>query len=211
MFCTASSFKPPYSIPNLRDMSNSFQEWIDESEESILRELMGNVMYGEFIAGLAAVPAAYDDQNIYNIGDTIADNVNIWRSLQNGNVGNPIIEGAYWTLDSVNEWLEMKLGAFYGMDDIYRWVGMEKMLTPFLYSKWLEENFDTHSGAGIVVGNTENGTVVSPLTRICKAFNDYSRIAGSWWSKENTLYGYLATNDYVFHYTYQGFRNEYGI
>lgn len=211
MFCTVNSFTAPYQIPNLHEVDNTFTTWLNESEESVLRELMGNTFYDSFIAGLAALPPEYSADTTYNTGNQVQSGVNIWESLVDDNVGNPLIEGSNWTLVEVNQWLELKVGAYYGVSNQYKWVGMEKMLTPYLYSKWLEENFDTYSGLGVVIANAENSTVISPLTRICRAFNNYSRIAGSWWAKENTLVGFMSFYDYDFTYTYQGFRNDIGI
>jgi hypothetical protein len=214
MFCTIDSFKAPYQIPNLDQVVNTFTDWLETAEENVLRELMGNILYNEFIAGLEALPDEYSATASYDTGDQVTSGVNVWESLVDTNTGQALIEGSNWTLVEVNKWLELKLGTYYGIDNIYKWAGMEKMLTPYLYSKWLEENFDTFTGIGITIPSAENAIVISPLSRICKAFNDYARIAGSWMAKENTMYGFVKYNDFAyqnFTYTYQGYRNEYGL
>lgn len=212
MFVIAQDFDlPPYQIPNLDKIPNTFQDFVDEREASVLTEVLGYKLYKDFIAGLNALPEAYDAGFTYANLETVVSGNDIWQSLQDNNEGNPLTEGAWWTLvEEDNKWLELKNGCEYPMDMI--WVGMKKMLTPYIYSEWLSFQMDSHTGIGLVVAKAENSVGISPATRISRAFNDYSRLAGSWWDNKNTLYGFVKQGDYEgFDYTYQGYRNEFGI
>lgn len=62
MFTTAADFEiPPYAIPNIDTPEtpddDTFQDFVDEQEEAELRCLLGDVLYDQFIAGLAVLPA----------------------------------------------------------------------------------------------------------------------------------------------------------
>jgi hypothetical protein len=74
----------------------------------------------------------------------------------------------------------------------YEWVGVKKLLIPYIYSMWLRDTYDQHSGIGIVLKKGENSHVINPRKRIARAFNKYSEIAGDECNKQNTLYGFLS-------------------
>lgn len=55
MFIVAGDFNTlPYAIPNLDDADNAmaFEDFVEEQEEIVLRELLGDVLYEAFVLGL---------------------------------------------------------------------------------------------------------------------------------------------------------------
>lgn len=76
MFIVAEDYNTlPYAIPNLDDADNAvaFEDFVEEQEEKVLRELLGDVLYEAFVLGLEAPVAqrwtdlkdgvGYDDEN----------------------------------------------------------------------------------------------------------------------------------------------------
>jgi len=75
------------SLPNLDELPNSFQDTLDRYEEEVLRKLLGNTLYNEFIAELAGSPAQKwldlrdgADFTFEFEGHTITEH---WNGLQN--------------------------------------------------------------------------------------------------------------------------------
>lgn len=99
-----------------------------------------------------------------------------------------------------DRWTKLRDGeTFVGIDGkTYRWFGLRKALTPYIYSRWLTDNYDTLTDSGVVVSETENATPINPSLRICRAFNKFSDYIGvhrcfypiSYYNY-NTLYEYL--------------------
>ena len=55
MFIVAQDYDtPPFALPNLDEVENSetFEDFVDEQEEEILRGLLGDVLYEAFIVGI---------------------------------------------------------------------------------------------------------------------------------------------------------------
>jgi hypothetical protein len=209
MFVLSSDFDvPPFSLPDLGS-NNSFGDYVDNAEEDILKRLLGKTFYSEFIAALAALPdEEWSSTTTYGNGDTVVDGNDVWTSLQAANLNHPLVEGAWWTLtEQDNKWLKLKNGADYTYeDDTYEWVGMNKMLIPYIYAMWTKDTYDTHTGNGIVVPDTENGGVINPGRRICAAYNKFSDFVGHCYNELNTLYGYLKANDTDFPGVYEVFK-----
>jgi hypothetical protein len=91
-------------------------------------------------------------------------------------------------------WIDLRDGANYEIGVTlkkYRWVGMKKMLTPYIYQEWLSDTWDNHTGIGIVKGKGENAKVINPGRRIASAYHMFSTIAGKHCERRNTLYGFL--------------------
>jgi hypothetical protein len=184
----------PYSIPNLDAEINSFNTYVDREEAGMLKSLLGITLYNSFIAGLAVLPSIWNpllptviDQEYVYIND-------VWKALtvQTGTV--PIV-GVDWELvEAGNKWLKLKNGAQYYMGvSWYEWVGMSKMLTPYIFSMWLRDTFDNNSGIGVVVAKGENSKVINPSKRIARAYNDFSHLCGNRHEQCGTLYGFLTS------------------
>ena len=242
MFTTASDYDLiPYNIPNLASIPNAFQPYVDAKEEEILIKLLGRPLYNEFIAGLDALPDAYDSTVATVIGDQYVYENDIWEALTI-TTGTTPVEGADWELiEEGKKWLKLKNGAEYTLnDEVYYWDGMVKLLKPYIYASWLNDNFDSDTGLGIVQSNAENSTVISPMKRIVNAFNDFSLKAGTVMSctyysnfyhydaeyfygayyssyaieQRDTLFGFLTINesDYTgFRFQDQGIRNIFNL
>lgn len=209
MFVIAQDFDvQPYLLPNLDKKPNSFSDFVTAREEEALRQLLGHLLYDEFIEGLAALPAEWSAATDYAVDALVVLGDDIWKSLQNPNLNQPVAEGAYWTLEEeANKWLLLKNGGQYytvtNSQITKRWDGMKKLLKPLIYSDWLAFGYTESTGNGEVKSKVENGTVVSPKRKVVSAFNDYSKMAGNGKSKSNTLYGFLIANsdlypDFVF-------------
>ncbi len=174
MFLTSEDFEvPPYEIPNLAGVANSFSDYVDEHEETILKELMGVQLYDAFISGL---DEDYPEER--------------WINLRDG--------------------LDYLVG-----EKTYHWVGVKKMLRPYIVAEWLSDNWDTFSGVGIVQGKAENAKVRNPGKRIAKRWNEFAGYVGNSRSKKDTLYGYLSweggegTFDDTFDETFQSFQQYF--
>lgn len=93
------------------------------------------------------------------------------------------------------KFLDLRNGKNYSISDVeYEWVGMVKLLTPFIYAMWLRDTYDNHSKNGIVVAKNENSEFVSPSLRIVLAWNKFAAMLGTDCSSKNTLYGFLKLN-----------------
>lgn len=222
MFVISSNFEtPPYNIPNLDKVVNTFSDYVDQLEEEALLRLLGRQLYKSFIDGLADLPGIddeYSDSEEYADGDQVFSGADVWESLVDDNIGQPLVEGANWTLvEEDNKWLKLRDGAEYDYGSkTWKWNGLVKLLIPFIYSRWVTDNADSISGSGaVVVPSNENSTLISPSMRIVRAHNDYAEKVGvvrgrsyyrnmyesgrsynfsDCYSYEDTLYGFLVAN-----------------
>lgn len=202
MFLTNQNFDDlPYNLPNLTSNS-SFQDFVDRQEEFILRMVLGNQLYEQFVAGLEALPGDWDNIMAYAIGNQVVYGVDVWESLTDPNTGNTPEEGVDWTIvDEGNKWLTLKKGANYTYQDkTYRYSGLVALLVPYIYSEWTRIKDDRNSGIGIVKAKAENADVISAGTRIADSWNTFSRLIGVMnggcyvYSPYDTLTGFLWSN-----------------
>lgn len=210
MFVTPSNFDtPPYSIPNLDKEVNSFPDFVNDCEEAALLKLLGRQLYKAFIDGLAALPDAYAEETATVINQEYVYGNSIWKALT-VTTGVFPVAGSDWELVEVNKWLELKNGAEYTYGSkVWKWAGMVKLLTPFIYSRYVEENVERFTGNGVVAASNENSTTVSPAFKVTRAHNNYAEMCGvirggydfrfesrylidDCFSYEDTLYGFLA-------------------
>lgn len=164
MFVTIDDFKlPPYELANLKDMVNSFNQFITEQEADCLKTLLGESFYDAFVQGLAVLPTP--DQR--------------WIDLRDG-------------VKYIGPNGQIK----------YTWVGMKKIMRPYIVAMWTKASYDSNSGIGVVVPKAENGEVKNPSARIVERYNEFSDYVGDEynWCDYNTLYGYL----YYRHDLYNG-------
>lgn len=194
MFVTTPDFDvAPYTLSNLSAVGNSFADFVTVQEADALRKTMGLLLYDQFMEGLAALPSAYNPATDYAIDALAVSGNDIWKSLQNPNLGQPIVEGAYWTLaEEDNKWLLLKNGATYQTSR--EWVGMNKMLTPFIYAMWQDDKYSDSTGVAEAKGKAENADTITPKRKIVRAWNEFSRMTGNGKSKVNSLYGFLVVN-----------------
>jgi len=94
------------------------------------------------------------------------------------------------------KWLDLRDGVRYQyLTNTYEWVGLNKMLTPFIFSMWLRDNYDNYSNSGVSISNNENSNVVSPDLRIVQAWNKFYSYLGRCDRNVNTLHGFLYVNE----------------
>lgn len=130
------------------------------------------------------------------MGNTFADYVEeqeeeILKSLLGVTLYESFIEGLEEDYPE-DWWIALRDGADYlYKGKTYEWVGMKKMLIPYIYSMWLRDTYDAHTGIGVVQGKAENSKVINPGKRIARAYNKFSHIVGNTCDKKNTLFGYL--------------------
>lgn len=104
-------------------------------------------------------------------------------------------------------WVNLRDGDDYLFNyKTYEWVGMKAMLKPYIYSEWLRDTFDSHSGIGVVVGKGDNAKVINPGNRIARGWNAFSDIVGDSCHQKNTLHGYLSVSGYAG--TFDGFFDD---
>ncbi len=121
------------------------------------------------------------------------------------------------------KWIDLLDGAKYTYNGIkYEWVGMRKLLTPFIFAMWLRDNYDNYSETGVSVGKVENAEMIGPQLRIVTAWNKGYEMAGSGkkyesskvFNHKNSLYGFLRINitDYSnWVYTDIGYMNRFNL
>lgn len=181
MFVTSSNFiTPPYNIPNLDKVVNTFSNYVNALEEEALVKLLGRQLYKSFIDGLAALPGEYNSATQYALNAEVISGNNIYKSLQNNNSNHALTDGAWWELvEENNKWLKLKKGSEYTYPDkVWTWKGLANLLTPFIYSRYVYDNVDSFTGNGVVVPQNENSAIISPSLRITRANNEYCARVG---------------------------------
>ena len=149
-FLSASNFNVrPYKIPNLSEVEEEFDSFLENEIEDILIDLLGPDLYAAFVDGMSV--SSPEDR---------------WANLYNGDT-------------------------YTYLDRKYTWKGMEKMLIPYVFAKWLKADFDNYGGNGITIAKMENSESISPNRRFCNAWNEFAEIAGEKYCFKDTLYGYL--------------------
>ena len=117
---------------------------------------------------------------------------------------------------NTTKWLLIKNGSGYVYNEVsYEWLGLKKMLIPYIWYMWVKETLsDSLTGVGIVAPESENGSVINPGVKLAAAYNKFSKLAGGRYCIENSLYGFLYKNatDYVgYSYTPQGTINTFNL
>lgn len=203
MFVTAEDFDvPPFDLPNLGQVNNSFTEYIDEQEEAELSKLLGVTLWEAFKDGLAALPASWVVGTAYVVDALVVYGSDIYKALQNSTGVVPTSDPAKWELQASNRWLLLKVGAAYSYSDIpYVWAGMQKLVKPLIHSLWLRDAIDNQvTGSGVSKGVAENSTAYNPNIRVCESWNKYDAMAYGTRNDriKNCLFGYLYANSTVF-------------
>lgn len=172
MFLVAQDFDvPPYDLPNLSEVVNTFPDFINEQEEWWLRKVLGNFFYDELVLGIEALPNAWVVGS-FNIDDEATYNNQVWKSLVDDNILVPSVVNQWEELPLKTRWLLLRDGASYTYNIVkYKWYGMVKMLKPFIHSKWMEELAIKKAASGASVTNTENSQRVDSAQIICKGWN----------------------------------------
>lgn len=197
-FTTPEDFKRfPYVIANVdsEDENGDLTAVIDEQEKERLEMLLGSSLYNSFITALSELPDDWDPDTPYNTGEQAVRGNSVFESLVDANAGNPPVEGPFWHVVSENNmWLLLKNGDTYTYQGRqYTWVGMNKMLKPYIWFVW-EGFISTRStSTGRKEAKVENSTVVSASPKMCSAFNAFAGYAGACKEKKGTLYGYLVS------------------
>lgn len=209
MFVVAADFDtPPFNLPSLDTVVNTFPDFVEEQEASELSKVFGNLFYDAFIAGLALLPADWVQTvtpNGYDINDLVVSGSDIYKSLAADNVAL-VSDAAKWEIQPVNRWLKLKIGAAYSYQNYpYKWVGMKDLVKPMIYSLWIRTQQKRFTGTGAVVDSNENSENVSAGDFIVDGWNTYCRVAQGWtrggWgamSVKDCLYGYLYVNASTF-------------
>lgn len=196
MFVVASDFDDfPYNLPDLDSKANTFAAYVTAKEEEGLRPLLGQLLYDAFVDGLSALPAEWLPATDYAVDALVVKGNDVWKSLQNPNVAQPVVEGLFWTIEEEdNKWLRLKNGATY-KEGKRKWDGVKALLVPYIYSYWVGDQQQNLTGVAVVQGKTENAQPVSSKYKVVNSFNDYSRRAGNCRSEFNSLYGFLKDNE----------------
>lgn len=196
MFLTPSDFNIlPYSIPNLSQVVNTFQKYVNAAEEKRLKELLGVELYYEFIEGLEALPADWDAATAYIIDEEVSYGVSVWKAISPSTNVEPI-EGTDWTKVRDDKWLKLEKGfVFVYQDSCCRgphtteWLGVADMLKPYVFYRWTRDTWDNNSGIGVVQAKAENAEVIAPARRLVDAWNDHA-------DKANTMIDFVFSEDY---------------
>lgn len=113
-------------------------------------------------------------------------------------LGHVLYESFIAGLDEVGEgkpdqrWKDLRDGVIYSSDIYtYKWIGMKKLLVPYLHAMWIRATFETPGMLGVVRQKAENATVVNPSRIIVEGYNTFSRNVGNKYQLKDTLYGFL--------------------
>ena len=114
-----------------------------------------------------------------------------------------------------DKWVDLRDGADYTIDTIkYKWVGLNKMLVPYVYSEYLAKTFSSHSGIGVTFPKAENSSAVDPSAEISTSSAAFAVLVGAYKTSKNSLYGFLTANytDYpTWIWDELSIRNRFGI
>jgi len=108
------------------------------------------------------------------------------------------------------KWANLVNGNTYTYNDkTYKWVGLNKLLVPAIYSQWLGDTFDKLTNIGVGINSKDNFTVINPALRISRAWNLYAEMCGSSYCQQDTLFGYLQANASDFTDYWDSYFNQY--
>ena len=93
------------------------------------------------------------------------------------------------------KWVDLVDGAYYIYSGVtYKWVGLNKMLVPYLYFMRTRVTLDTHTVNGIETAKVENAIKKSPRQRLANAYNAFGKAYGVCKNQKESLYGFIITN-----------------
>lgn len=204
MFVSPSDFNViPYSVANIDANEATLQLIIDEVEAATLKKVLGLTLYDQFIAGIIALPLAWDATLDYDAPDRVYYGVDVWEALQPIAASDiPPSENADWhKIESGNVWLKLRDGSRYSYPGVnvqgnvlYEYKGVKSFLIPISYKEWLTRFvFDTQTDAGVVASELENAGNNGVRDRIVNCANASARLVGSNAAAGNTLWGFLYT------------------
>jgi hypothetical protein len=204
MYTVPSDFDvAPYNLPNLDKVANSFADYTNQFEKNALQKTLGTTFYNALTAGVQALPPDWNNQTAFALDALVCYGIDIYKSLigPNQNVV-PGSDGAKWEKQPDNRWLHLKIGEMYTIDNgsTEEWVGLKKLLIPFVHASWLRDSInDSVNATGVTQAVSENSKQVGSGIRYGRSMNDYSRLAGKYKRHEkNNLYRYLYTNSETF-------------
>lgn len=180
MFVTPSNFDtPPYNLPNLDKVANTFLDYVNVLEEEVLVKLLGRQLYKSFIDALDALPDEYDEETATVIDQEYVYGNDIWKALTEETGVFPVAGPSWELIEEDNKWLELQNGAEYDYaDKTWKWKGLVHLLVPFITSRYIRDNVDSFSGSAVIVPSNENSSIISPALRICRAHNAYAERCG---------------------------------
>jgi hypothetical protein len=201
---TAQDFNQiPYNVPNALaqkpgggvEENEQFNAYIDEKVQETMVKLLGASLYKSFIEGLDALPDEWIGTNApgYAVDDLVLYQSHVWKSLVANNLNVIPEEGISWTMIEDDQWLMLYNGVpEYSFNaNSQSWAGLKKVLIPNVFASWLTDTYDDYTKSGIATRATENATVISPGLRITNAYRDFSKRAGDYMRRNDSLYGYL--------------------
>lgn len=187
---------PPLDLANLT--TGNFNAFRDQEEQAILRQLLGDEMYEDFIAEISADWSA---ATTYALNDFVASGNSVYKSIQAANTNHPVTDGVWWVLDHADDkWLLLKNGSTYVYREVtYKYTGLKPLMVPYVYSRWTEVKADRNTGLGIVKSKTENADVVSSSDRVSSSWQMFARLVGvvrldEQFDPRNSLAGFLFVN-----------------
>jgi len=147
MFLTPADFNViPYNIPPKPDAPNSLGDFINFYEKKVLIDLLGPVLYLEFVEALFEDPNA---DPLVPIDEVDIDQK--WKDLR---------DGAEYTYT----------------EKPYRWLGVEEAMKPFIFQQWESDHYKRLSSQGRSRSRKENADVVDPSDNITSAYSDFVKL-----------------------------------
>jgi len=216
MFLTSTDFYiAPYLIPTQAENTNGINAYIKDTEERMLKKLLGSVFYDALKAGIEALPAEWSATVAYANLSQVVYGSNIYQANALTIEGEiPGISGK-WDLQPVNKWLKLSKGNKYDNEGRENnWDGFVDGLKPYVHSMYLKEYDSTVAPLGVVKAKSQNSEIVSPNQIIVRHYNRFVEKMGSYDGiglyhrdialtghfgtlglyHEDSLYGYLYSN-----------------
>jgi len=93
------------------------------------------------------------------------------------------------------KWSRLVDGAYYVYSGIdYKWIGLNKMLKPYLYVMRTKQTLDHHTSTGIELAQVETALKISFRQRAADAWNVFVNAYGIEKNQRESLYGFIQAN-----------------
>lgn len=194
MFVTPSDFdKIEFNLPRLEQVINSFEVFVEQSERTILLQLLGVILCDRVYNGINSLPIDWVfNANGYSVGDRVVYNNSIWICQLDANTATPNEIDGTWLLEGVNVFARLKNGSDYVLGNkTFRWLGLNDLLIPFIYNRYITNDVKKYSGIGAVVAKSENSNVVPPTILLVQSWNAF--IDKVYRLDAGSLYGFIAS------------------
>jgi len=102
------------------------------------------------------------------------------------------------------KWIDLRDGKTYLVDGVtVEWSGVKKLIVPYVYYFYLQQNYNTLSGVGVINSNAENATKTDPNIKLVDAWNECVNYSGNYkaaTTSELMPINYVSFEDTIFNF-----------